>query len=170
MAEVESYRVSAQIWDSAGKKGSFSSRIGATDAKAFVAAADTAARATTKVWLLAKAALQMSADGIDANHWITVEVSQQINNTLAEQAPQADHFYRTNKWRVECQTTNGGLPASDVLYIPVRGTHVAMELDGITAANTDAFVIDLIAQVIDTALSKYNTPITAVTSVTVNDE
>ena len=67
MAIVTQYIASVQVWDSARKLGSASFYVSETDAKAYAAAADSAARAASKVGLLLNSALKgkgaMAAQG-----------------------------------------------------------------------------------------------------------
>lgn len=169
MAIVEQFIASAQLWDSAQKLASASFYVGAVDARAYLAAADQTARDATKVGLLLNAAINMThAEGEQYYRKYSVEAN--FVNDQAENASPADQFYNSNKWKVTCETTRAGLPALDTVYIPMRDpTQVTMQSDGVSVNLTLPAADDLIAQIVDTALSKYGTAITGVVSITAND-
>lgn len=169
MAIVEQFIASVQVWDSAGKNASASFYVGAVDARAYLAAANQAARDTTKVGLLLLSALNMTlAEG--TNYYRKFSVESNFVNDTGVQAPVGDGAFNSNKWKVTVRTTKAGLPAEDTVYIPMRDpSQVTMESDGVTVDLSQPVADDLVTQVIDTALSKYGTAITAVTSITVND-
>jgi len=168
MAETEQFIASIQVGDSANKFGSGSVRVDATDARAYIAAANAGARDATKVGLLLAAMLGMSAaDGTTG--W--KKKSVECNFISDAYAPtNVDGLYNSNKWKVTGLTTNNGLPVSDSFYIPqYLVTGVVMESDGVSADLTDPPASDLVTQVLDTAISKYGTAFTSVISIQRND-
>ena len=169
MAIVTQYIASVQVWDSARKLGSASFYVSETDAKAYAAAADSTARAATKVGLLLTSALNMTeAEG--TNFYYKHSLQCNFINNAAENAPVAAGSFNSNRWKVTVETTNNGLPATDSIYIPMRDiTQVSMEGDGVSVNMVEPVADDLIVQILDTALSKYGTAITGVASITVND-
>jgi len=170
MAQVPVYYASFQLGDSAGKLGSGSFRVSAADAKAYFAAADTAARAATDVGVLLAAALPLTKYASFATCWHMFEVvGRFINDAFVFPDPD-DGLYNSNKWKVTFRTTNGGIPATDTLYLPDYAvTGIVMDSNGIDADPADAPVDAFIAALLDTGLSKYNTAITEVLTISRND-
>jgi len=172
MADVGLMKAYLVVQDSAQKKARVELRVGETDAKAYVAAADTAARDLTKVGLLIKAVenLQLPHDapniykrGVDYGF---------LELPFAFPAPGA-FIYGSNKMKVDFQTDNAGLPATGFFTIPAYDTEeIAMESNGINVVlsglSVTAEITDLIAKVADTMLSSYGTA-AAVVEITVND-
>lgn len=169
MAIVEQFIASLQVGDSAEKLSSGSVRVGAVDARAYLAAADQTARDATKVGLLLDAMIDVTrAAGTNGYKKWSVE-SNFINDSYAAPADDAG-IYNSNKWKVTVATTNNGLPAVDTFYIPqYLVTGVVMESDGISALLTDPPVDNLVTQIVDTAVSKYGTAVTSVISIQRND-
>lgn len=172
MADAPVYKAHLTIYDSAKKAGRVDLRVDATDGKAYVAAADTAARAATKVGLLLASvtAIIQNAGGI-VYEWGLDAVF--LQTTFAYPLP-ADQIWRSNKLKVDYATTNNGLPASGSFTIPARDpAEYTLESNGINvviAGSPTTEISDLLAQVVDTLVSSYGTVVTAVTEITVNDE
>lgn len=169
MAIVEQFIASLQVGDSAEKFSSGSVRVGAVDARAYIAAADQTARDATKVGLLLDAFIDVTrAAGTNGYKKWSLECNF-INDSYAAPADDAG-IYNSNKWKVTGQTTNNGLPAVDTFYLPqYLITGVVMESDGISADLTDEPMANLVTQIVDTALSKYGTAFTSVISIQRND-
>jgi hypothetical protein len=166
MAEVEKFIASVEVGDSANKLRSASARVGATDARAYVAAANAAARLATKVGLLLVSLLDMTAAHA-TDHWKKWALqSDFLNDAFTFEADDAQ-IYNSNAWKVTYSTTNAGVPAKESIYIPMRNPSV--DTVGIVAQPGDAEYDDLVTQLLDTGLSSFGTAITAVLSVTAND-
>jgi len=93
-----------------------------------------------------------------------------INDAYTPQSNE-DQIYNSNRWKVTYQTLVGGLPVVESIYVPQRRDPVDMESDGVSAnladgAEIEAFVDALIAN----GLGSGGSPITAVLSITANDE
>lgn len=170
MAIVEQFIASLQVGDSAKTLGSGSVRVSATDARAYLAAADQTARDATKVGLLLDSFIDVTRASA-SNYYKKYSVEANfINDAFA--FPAADTgIYKSNKWKVTGTTTNNGLPAVDSFTIPeYLITGVVMESDGISANLGDAPIDNLVTQILDTALSKYGTAFTEVLSIQRNDD
>jgi len=169
MAETATYIASVQVGDSAKKLGSASFIVAAADAKAYIAAADAAARLATDVGILLEAALGTTrADALSG--WKKWSVQADFMNSLFEFAGPDDAIYNSNKWKVTFSTTNAGLPAIDTVYIPeYLVTGVVMSSDGISADLSDEPIAAFVAAFEATALSKYRTAVTEVLSIQRND-
>jgi len=170
MAIVEQFLASLQLGDSS--KGSLASgtmRVSATDARAYIAAADQTARDATKVGLLLDSFIDVTrAAGTQGYKKWSVE-SNFINDAFAR-PDKDDAIYNSNKWKVTYQTTNGGLPVIESMYIPqYLITGVVMDADGISADLEDEPMANLEVQILDTGLSSYGTAITSLLSVQRND-
>lgn len=169
MAEVPVFHASVQLGDSAKRFGSGSVRVSEANAQAYVAAANTAARAATDVGLLLVAMLNMTrAFGNPYKKKYSLQCDY-IDDTFVRPLV-ADAVYISNQWKVTFRTTNAGVPTVDTIYIPeylVAG--VTMESDGVSANLTIAPTSVLVAQLIATGVSKYNTAITQVLSIQRND-
>lgn len=168
MSIVLQYFASVQVGDSKGLFASASVRVGETDAKAYVAAADQNARDATKVGLLLDSLLDGTvAAGSQAYKMYRLD-AQYINDAFA--FPDVDdNTYNNNRWKVTVQTTNAGIPARDSFTIPQRNEAWLMESNGINVDLTDTEPENLCTQVVDTMLSKYGTAVTAVLEITAND-
>lgn len=171
MAEVEKFVASLQIGGSNGRLGSSSIRVGAADARSYVAAADAAARAATKVGLLLDSMIDVSIAQA-TNIWKKWNVECEFINGSFAYAPKDGDVYKSQALKVSFQTTNAGIPAEDSTYLYFRRTDYVMESDGVSVVidggdNPD--IENYIAQLVDTGVSKYGTAITAVDSITVND-
>ena len=167
MAIVEKFIASVEVGDSASKLASASIRVGAGDARAYVAAANQAARDATDVGILLLAALDVT-EVQATNHYKKWSMQCDFVNDGFTYFAETDHIFNSNKLKVTYSTTNGGIPAKESLYIPMRyssltynGVNVVMN-DG---AEMEAFLDALIAN----GLSSYGSAILDVLSVTVND-
>jgi len=171
MAIVDRFIAGVQVWDSASLKGSFSQRVGAADARAYVAAANQAARDATDVGLLLITALDMTASH-GANHYTKWFLNADFVNDAATPEPKDDQLYRSNSVKITYVTTNAGLPVLESTYVPMRrddftlfgSNPVQIDFSGAGAALD--FATDLIA----TGLSSYGTAITSVVEMSLNDE
>lgn len=171
MAIVERYIAGLQIGGSNQRLGSTAIRVGATDAKAYMAAADQTAREATKVGLLLDSLIDITmakATNIYKEYYLN---SSFINDAFAY-APKDGDVYKSQALKVTYTTTNGGLPVTESDYVYFRRTDYVMESDGVTVqitggANTD--IENFITQLLDTGISSFNTAITAVLSITVNE-
>lgn len=168
MATVPQYIASTQYGDSGKHLGSASVYVSATDAKAYVAAADDSARAATKVGLLLTSVSNMTdaAGGVQIKHDEVATIM--INGTFAYQ-DKDDKIYNSNRWRVTGLTTNNGIPVQDSFTIPQRAAGLVMESNGVNVDLGGTEALDLIAQVLDTALSRYGTAFTSVIEIVAND-
>lgn len=168
MAEVMVYIAEVQVGDSAKHKASASVFVGATDAKAWFAAADKAARDASKVGLLLDATLDMmEADGTTGYKSKGVS-ARAINDAFAFPSKDAD-IYNSNKWKVTYTTTNAGIPATESIYIPQHTTGQAMESNGVNADISTGDASAYITQLLDTGISSFQTAILTVTEILVND-
>jgi hypothetical protein len=174
MAIVEQFFASVQVAGSkrskAGKAllASASIRVGAADARAYIAAANQAARDATKVGLLLDSLIDGTvAAGSDAYKKWNVQ-SDFVNDAFTPPDEQ-DNTYNHNMWKVTGLTTNAGIPAYDSFTIPQRNEAWLMESDGVHVDLTDTEPANLIVQVLDTGLSQFGTPFTAITEIVAND-
>lgn len=167
MAEVAQYEAFVTVGDQAKKLSTVSLRVDATDGKAYVSAADTAARAATKVGLLLAAVFALTR----SSQYFALGVKSSFVNDAHVYPAITTDTYNSNKLNVSVQTTVGGLPRLLGFTIPQRQeSGYALESNGITVdldAGTD--VPDLIVQIIDTMLSSYGTAVTSVPEISVND-
>lgn len=172
MAIVEQFIASLQIGGSNGRLGSCSQRVGAADARTYIAAADQTARDATKVGLLLDSLIDITlAEGTNIYKKYSLE-SNFINDAFAY-APKDGDVYKSQALKVTYTTTNAGLPVTESNYVYFRRTDYVMESDGVTVVidgGANADVENYIAQLVDTGLSSYGTAITSVQSITVNDE
>jgi len=172
MADVGLMKAYLVVQDSAQKKARVELRVGETDAKAYVAALDTAARAATKVGLLLEAVVDLIQDTPDCLYAWGLDYGFLLDTFSPPIAE--DKFYRSNKLKVDYNTLNAGLPATGSFTIPMRDeAAINMESNGInvvvTGAGASAEILDLVTQILDTLVSSYSTAVTDVTEVTVND-
>ena len=170
MAIQEVFYASVQVGGSAANQrlASASVRVGAIDARAYIAAADQTARDATKVGLLLDSLIDMTiAAGSNAYKMWRLD-SQFINDAYAPPAAN-DDVYNSNKWKVTYMTTNGGLPVKESFYIPQRETGFEMESNGVNVVLTDTEAANLITQLLDTGISSYGTAITSVVEIVAND-
>jgi hypothetical protein len=172
MAETGFYTAYTVIVDSANKQGRVDMRVSDVDAKAYVAAADSAARLLTKVGLL-----------LTAVEDLQLHPTQNIYKRgldygfleLPFQKPAVDDFvYRSNKLKNDVATTNAGLPATNFFTIPAYDPAlITMESNGvnvvISGLGITTEVQNLLNQVGDTWLSMYNTA-GVIEEITLNDE
>jgi len=170
MAIQEVFIASLQVGDS--NKGSLASgsvRVSAADGRAYVAAANQAARDATDVGLLLDAFIDVTRAAATNQYKKWSIQCDFINDAFA--APSKDAaIYNSNKWKVTFRTTNAGIPAIDTLYIPeYLVTGVTMDADGISASLGTEPILNLVNQLVATGLSKYGTAITSVISVQRND-
>lgn len=171
MADVPFYSAYVSVTDSAKRTTNVSLRVDATDGKAYVAAADTAARAATKVGLLLAAVI----DVMNATLGGTGEVEHGVksgfkNGSYAPFNPLSEIF-NSNKLNIIYSTNNAGVPAQGGFSIPQRDpSEYVMESNGINVSLADGAAIEeLVTQIEDTVLSVYGTAVT-VLEITVNDE
>lgn len=173
MAIVTKFMASLQIGGSNQRLGSTSQRVGEADAKAYVAAADQTARDATKVGLLLDSMLDISiAEATNIYKRYALEC-EYINDAFAY-APKDGDVYKSNALKVTYQTTNAGIPVIESTPFYFRRTDYVMQSDGVSlvlgVSGTNDDVNNYVTQLIDTGLSSYGTAITAVNSITVNDE
>lgn len=169
MAIVADPLASVQVWDSANHKGSATFHITEADAKAYVAAANQAARDATNTGLLLVAALDLTAAHA-TTHYRKWDIDSQYVNDAATATPPENMEYNTNRLKVTYSTTNAGIPAIESLYIPDRRDDLTMESDGIHVNLVDGGPVeDFCTQLIAHGRSSFLTPITDVLSITVND-
>lgn len=166
MAIVEKFLASVEVGDSANKLRSATVRVGATDARAYIAAADQTARAATKVGLLLASLLDMTAAHATQHYKKWSLQSDFVNDAFIFQ-DEADKIYNSNAWKVTYNTTNAGIPARESMYIPQRSPDVTTI--GIVAQPGDDEYDDLETQLLDSGLSSFGTAITDLLSVTAND-
>lgn len=170
MAEIPVYEAFVTVKDSAKKSSTVTLRVDATDGKAYVAAADAAARAATKVGLLLAAVEPFM---LSEGNLFDKGVKSSFRNDAWTQ-PAADlEYLNSNKLNIAYQTLNGGLPERLGFSIPQRNTAAySMETNGVnvnisTGATTE--VENLIAQIADTLVSKFGTACN-VLEITINDQ
>lgn len=169
MAEVAVYKAYVVVGDSAKRLGRVELQVSETDGKAFVAAADTAARSATKVGLLLSSVSNLTLDNPNAIQARGVD-SSFVNDGFAYPATTLD-AYLSNKLNVSYATTLGGLPRNLQFTIPMRDpAEYSLESNGINVVLEDgADIEDLVTQIADTMLSLYGSACT-VTEITVNDQ
>jgi len=171
VADIAFYEAYFVIYDSAKKAGRVGLRVSETDGKAYVAAADTAARAATKVGLLLDSVADMVLDPATSEYKHGLDTGF-LNSNFAF-PPASDQNFRSNKIKIDYATTNNGLPANGSFSIPMRDpAQYAMESNGVNIdiiAGATTEVENLIAQIVDTLLSAYGTGVGSVTEMTVND-
>lgn len=171
MAEIEYFIASLQIGASNKKLGSCSQRVGAADARAYIAAADATARAATKVGLLLDSLIDITIAQA-TNIWKKWSLESNFVNSSFAYAPKDGDVYKSQALKVTYQTTNGSLPVIESNYVYFRRTDYVMAPDGVNVlidTGDNAEIENYIAQLVDTGLSSYGTAITAVDSITVND-
>lgn len=167
MAIVEKFIASVEVGDSASKLRSFSVRVSAADARAYVAAANQAARDATDVGVLLLAALDVTENQA-LDHYKKWSMQCDFVNNAFTYFAETDHIFNSNALKVTYSTTNNGVPAKESIYVPMRyssltynGVNIVMN-DG---AEAEAFCDALIAQ----GLSSYGSAILDVLSITAND-
>lgn len=172
MALVEKGFASFQLVDSAEKESSASFHVSPAAARAYLAAADAAARLATPVGTLLAAARAITryADFTSSASIFAKVGIEWVQDALVTPTPE-DAVYRSNKWKVTLRTTNGGFPAKDTLYVPeYLITGVDMESDGISANLGDSPIQDFWTNLVATGLSKFNTAFLEVLSIQRNDD
>lgn len=167
MAIVEKFIASVEVGDSASKLRSASIRVAPADARAYVAAANQAARAATDVGVLLAAALDIT-EVQATDHYKKWSMQCDFVNDAFTYFPNTDHVFNSNALKVTYSTTNNGVPAKESIYIPMR--YSGLVYDGVTldmndGAELEAFCDALVAQ----GLSTYGSAILDVLSVTAND-
>lgn len=171
MALIERGRAAVQFIDSAGKKSSASFIVSPANARAYLAAADAAARLATDVGVLLLRAKNINRS-VDYPLSVVVDADvgvEWVSDTVTK-PPLIGAVYKSNQWKVTGRTTNAGLPTVDTVYVPeYLITGVVMESNGINADLTDQPVSDFVTAFVATALSKYMTPFTEVLSIARND-
>ncbi len=171
MAEVAMYTAYVSVKDSANKLTSVECRVSDVDGKAYVAAADEAARALTKVGLLLIPIKALMLTGT-ANYY-EVGVKTGFRNDGFVRPAADSEIFNSNKLNIAYQTSIGGLPTNRDFTIPQRNTaNYAMESNGtnvVIGAGATATITDLITQVADTLLSIFGTACNIV-EITVNDQ
>jgi len=172
MADIGYFKAYFVVQDSTKRKARVELRVDSTDAKAYVAAADTTARAATKVGLLLAAVIALVLDMPDALYAWGLDYGFLLD-TFSPPIPE-DKYFRSNKLNVAYATLNNGLPATGGFTIPMRLESVInMETNGenvtIAGAGASAEITALITQIVDTLLSSYGTAVTDVLEITVND-
>jgi len=172
MAIVEKFIASLQIGASNQKLGSVSQRVAPVDARAYIAAADQTARDATKVGLLLDSLIDITiAAGTNIYKKWSLE-SEFLNDAFAF-APKDGDVYKSQGLKVTYQTTNAGIPTVESVYVWFRRTDYVMDSDGVSVVidgGDNVAIENYIAQLVDTGLSSFGTAITAVHSITVNDD
>ena len=168
MAEVASCRAFVTVGDQAEQMGRVSCYVSEVDAKAFNAAADTAARSATNVGLLLASISNVFKGNPNTNKSRGVE-QEYVNDAFAFPAVTTDS-HLGNKLNIHYSTTLNGLPRNLSMSIPMRDElEYGFESNGINVIlNDGADIQDLVTQLEATALSLYGTAI-VVKSITVND-
>jgi len=168
MAEVPAYYATVSVGDSAKKITTVRLRVDATDGKAYVAAADKAARDATKVGLLQLALFSLM---LSSQYYSFGLDTVMYNDAFAYPDPETNAF-NSNKLNVSIKTSVGGLPRNLEFTIPQREpSSFEMESNGINVVLVDGGdVQDLCEQIVDTMLSSYGTAVTSVNEITVNDQ
>lgn len=169
MALVEVGYASIQFGDSAKKLASASFRVSPADARAYLAAADQAARNATDVGVLLNNTRGITRATATQNYR-QEDVGIRWLNDAFEFPGQDEGQYNSNMWKVTGKTTNAGLPTTDTVYVPqylVAG--VEMESNGIAADIDEAPVSDFVTAFLSTALSRFGTAFTEVVSIERND-
>lgn len=168
MAEVATYYATVTVADQAEKFSTVRLRVDATDGKAYVAAADKAARDATKVGLLQLAVFSLMKS---SQYYSFGLDSVMVNDAFVYPAITTDTF-NSDKLNISYRTSVGGLPRNLDFSIPQREpTSFEFESNGVNVVLADGGdVEDLVTQIIDTMLSTYGTAVTAVNEVTVNDQ
>lgn len=171
MAEVTTYWAYVSVKDSAKKLTRVAMRVSQTDAQAYVAAADEAARDATKVGLLIDSVANLTLTG-PLNYYAKGLDTENLNDGFVQPAGNAG-VYNSNKLNVAYQTNIGGTPKNRQFTIPQRDpTTFATESNGINVnigAGASAEIQDLIVQVADTLLG-IDLQAAAVLEITVNDQ
>lgn len=173
MADIANFSAYVVVQDSAKKKARVELRVDSTDAKAYVAAADTAARAATKVGLLLDSIIDLVVDTPDCLYAWGLDYGFLLS-TFSPPIPD-DKYYRSNKLNVSYTTTNNSLPARAGFTIPMRDDSVInMESNGLNVvlagAGATTEITNLITQILDTVVSSYGTAANDVIEITINDE
>lgn len=168
MAEVALYRAYVTVGDQTQQLGRVSLYVSETDGKAFVAAADTAARSATKVGLMLASISNLFKGNPNTNKSRGVD-AEYVNDAFAFPAVTTDS-HLNNKLNVFYATTLNGLPRNLSFGIPMRDElEYEFESNGVNVVLDDgADIADLVTQLEDTMLSLYGTAVT-ITEVTVND-
>jgi hypothetical protein len=170
MAIVVRGIASVEVGDSAGKLASASQRVSEADTKLYVAAANQAARDATDVGLLLITMLDMTA-AHGSNHYKKWGIDLAYINDAFTYQDKDDQIYNSNKLKVTYQTTNGGIPTRESVYIPQRRGDFTMADDGVSVViGTSGPAFDYVTDLVATGLSSFGTAITSVESITVNDD
>lgn len=169
MATIPTYVAYVEVVDSKKRHSSVELNVSDVDGKAYVAAADDAARAATKVGLLLASVKELMLSG--SNIFSEGVYTKMLNGSWTQPAADSEYF-NNNKLNVAYLTTIGGIPRRRTFSIPQRDTaNYSMETNGeninISTGATTA-VEDLIAQIADTLLSIDLTACN-VLEITVND-
>jgi len=170
MAEIPVYTAEVTVADQTTPGGfaTVSLRVSEVDGQAWVAAANTAARAATKVGLLQAAVFNLMRSSQQKSFGVHAVM---VNDAWVRPAITTD-TYNSNKLNVSVLTSVGGIPRQNQFTIPQRQeSGYALESNGINVVLDDAGdVAALIVEILDTMLSSYGTAITSVPEITVNDQ
>jgi len=171
MADVPFYTAYVSAVDSADKSTHMEMRVDATDAKAYVAAADTAARAATKVGLLLIGMENLALWVIGGTGEVEHGVKSGFKNGSYVPFTVEAEAFRSNKLNVSYSTNNAGVPASGGFTIAIRNPAAyTLESNGVNLDLEDGGDTEnLVTQIEDTVLSSYGTAV-VVQEITVNDQ
>lgn len=169
MAYVERFIGSVTSGDQTGQHRSVSVRIAPAKARLWFAAADHAARLATDAGLLLLSLNDVQAsDGQPGLFSFNIDYQDQ-NDAYAKPAIDSGIF-NSNMVRVTVQTTNGGLPALDEIYIPQRkDSALTLQSDGKAYDLTQSPFPNMATQLASSGLSKFNTPILSIVEAVPND-
>jgi hypothetical protein len=168
MAEVAVATAYVTVGDQTKSMGRVGIRVSEADGKAFLAAADTAARSATDVGVMLGAISNLFKGNPNTNKSRGVDI-EYVNDAFAFPAITSDS-HLGNKLNVFYSTTLGGLPRNLSFSIPMRDElEYEFESNGINVVLTDgADIAALVTALEATMLSLYGTAV-VITEITVND-
>lgn len=168
MAYVAKYIAGVTSGDSAKQKRAVAIAVTEAKAKLWFAAADQTAREATDVGLLLKAlndAQESDGDNSLYSYYVTGEY---FNDAYAPPAFDAD-IYNSNRIKLTYNTTNGGIPVTESIYITQRAASLPMNPDGKSYNIAASPFPNMETQLIATGRSSYGTAITGLVEAIPND-
>lgn len=170
MADQMVYEAFTTVKDSTGRSSTVTVRVSSTNGKAYVAAADDAARLATSVGTLL-AAFEVLFLGGDSAVFERGVRTRAVNDGFSPVDPDAE-VYNSNKINIHYSSVVSGITRGFLLTIPQRDpADYTVSTDGVTIVQglSDG-IDDLVTALSAVGESIYGTSISAVMTLDVNDQ
>lgn len=170
MAFVEKFIAGISSGDSTQRVRTVSIPVTAAKARLWFAAADHAARLATDVGLLLLALNDCQYSNTTPAMVQSFHVEGWDYNDAFVYPDADDEIFNKNAIKLTFQTTNGGVPALDTIYVTQREpASLTMNSDGKSYDITASPFVNIETQLIATGRSKYGTAITKLVEAIPND-